>query len=316
LKHRILTPYQHATRTERIHFGAALDDLVIVPLVVCTLAIINILRVVLLILVRFLDYAFPIVLQIVRPPLFVARMLGNFIYALIYGALRFIPVSEARRKKWRELVRRGWTWLRRKMSYRAFEHAVHNAFENGMAWVFRKCRHLSPNRALLVIFCAVLWLPISLGAATAMHTMLLAHAASWPAWVQLMHPLATIIAKSKLLVLPVYPAAWPQAKRHPFVQFVFKSSKAFKGLYLVRKFGFRYRQTRLAGIAAADRLEQTAGLTSAVRWLRRAHVAKHLGMEKSTEKIRAFFAEWSVKFSAEYYEAKERQAALHQPSPP
>jgi hypothetical protein len=169
--------------------------------------------------------------------------------------------------------------------------------------------------ALLVILGAVFWLPISLGAATAIHTVLLAHAASWPAWVQLLHPLATVIAKSKLLVLPVYPAAWPQAKKHPFVQLLINSYKAIKSLYLVRKFGFRYRQARIASTASADRLERFAGLTSAVRWLRRAHVARHFGVEKSTQKFHSMLSRWAIKFSAEYYEAKERQAALHQPSP-
>ena len=40
-----------------------------------------------------------------------------------------------------------------------------------------------------------------------MHAVLFAKVTSWPAWMQLLHPLATVIAKSKLLVLPVYPAA-------------------------------------------------------------------------------------------------------------
>src|SRR6266481_2141321 len=62
----------------------------------------------------------------------------------------------------------------------------------------------------------IVWLPISFGAATAMHAVLFAKLTSWPAWMQLLHPLATVIAKSKLLVLPVYPAAWPHAKKHPF----------------------------------------------------------------------------------------------------
>jgi hypothetical protein len=189
---------------------------------------------------------------------------------------------------------------------------VHIAFESGMAWVFRKCRHLTPNTALLVILGAVLWLPISFGAATAMHAVLIAKVTSWPAWMQLLHPLATVIAKSKLLVLPVYPAAWPQAKKHPFVQLVFKSYKAIKSLYLVKKIGFRYRQVGIAGTAAVDRLERTAGLTSAVRWLRKAHVAKHFGIEKPTQELRSFYSRWSIKFSAEYYEVKERQAASHQ----
>ena len=91
-----------------------------------------------------------------------------------------------------------------------------------MAWVFRKCRHLTPSTALLVILGAVLWLPISFGAAMAMHAVLLSKVTSWPAWTQLLHPLATVIAKSKLLVLPAYPAAWPQAKKHPLVQLAIK----------------------------------------------------------------------------------------------
>ena len=70
---------------------------------------------------------------------------------------------------------------------------------------------MSPGAALLVILGAVLWLPISFGVATLLHAVLLAKATSLPAWMQLLHPIGTIIAKSKLLVLPVYPAAWPQA---------------------------------------------------------------------------------------------------------
>ena len=112
---------------------------------------------------------------------------------------------------------------------------MHSAFESGMAWVFRKCRHLTPSTALLVILGAALWFPISFGAATAMHVVLLAKVTSWPAWTQLLHPLATVIAKSKLLVLPVYPAAWPQAKKHPFVQLALKGYETIKRMYVIKR---------------------------------------------------------------------------------
>jgi hypothetical protein len=46
-----------------------------------------------------------------------------------------------------------------------------------------------------------------------------------------------------------------------------------------------------------------------VTWLRKAHVAEHFGVEKPTQKLRSFFLRWSIKFSAEYYEAKEREAS-------
>jgi hypothetical protein len=184
---------------------------------------------------------------------------------------------------------------------------VYTAFENGMAWVFRKCRHLTPNTALLVILGAVLWFPISFATATAMHMVLFAKLTSWPAWTQLLHPLATVVAKTKLLVLPVYPAAWPQAKRHPFVQFLFKSYETIRRLYVIKKAGFRYRQAETARTVAIEKLENVAGLASAIRWLRKAQVSE--GVEKPTEKLRSFFSRWSIQFSAEYYEAKERQAS-------
>jgi hypothetical protein len=78
---------------------------------------------------------------------------------------------------------------------------------------------------------------------------------------------------------------------------------------VIKKTGFRYRQAETAGVAAVERLERTAGLASAVRWLRNAHVAERFGVEKPTQKLRSFFSQWSIQFSAEYYEAKERQAA-------
>ena len=283
--------------------------MIIIPLAVVALAANKILRFILSILMRLLDYAFPLAMQLVWLPLFAAKVLGDGILAIVNGVLNFLPLSETKLRQWSETIRRNWSWLRRKISYRAFEHAVHIAFESGMAWVFRKCRHLTPNTALLVILGAVLWLPISFGAATAMHAVLFAKLTSWPAWMQLLHPLATVIAKSKLLVLPVYPAAWPQAKKHPFVQLVFKSYETIKCLYVIKKVGFRYRQAETAGVAAVERLERIAGLASAVRWLRKAHVAKHFGVEKPTQKLRSFFSRWSIQFSAEYYEAKERQAS-------
>ena len=304
-----MTHYHNPAWTEESRFRGALDDVIIIPLVLVGLAAIKTLRFILSILMRLLDYAFPLAMQIVWLPLFAARVLGNVTVAAINGALRFLPLSDTKRRQWSMSIRRSWSWLRRKISYRAFEQAVYIAFENGMAWVFRKCRHLTPNNALLVILGAVLWLPISFGAATAMHALLFAKLTSWPAWMQLLHPLATVIAKSKLLVLPVYPAAWPQAKKHPFVQLVFKGYETVKRLYLIKKIGFRYRQAEAASIAAVERLERTTGLAWVARWLREAHVTNHFGVERPTQKLRSFFSRWSIQFSAEYYEAKERQAS-------
>ena len=303
-----MTDYHNPAWTKESRFRGALDDVIIIPLVLIALVANKILRFILSILMRLLDYAFPLAMQIVWLPLFAARVLGNGIVTAIKGTLHLVPLSEMNRRRLSRSIRRNWSWLRRKISYRAFERAVHTAFESGMAWVFRKCRHLTPNTALLVILGAVLWFPISFGAATAMHAILFAKVTSWPAWMQLLHPVATVIAKSKLLVLPVYPAAWPQAKKHPIVHLAFKGYETLKRMHVIKKVGFRYRQTEIAGIAAVERLERAVGIASVVRWLRNAHVTEHFGVEKPTQKLRSFFSRWSIKFSAEYYEAKEQQA--------
>src|SRR5207249_9814468 len=80
--------------------------------------------------------------------------------------------------------------------FRSFEQALHDAFEAGMAWVFRKCRRLTPTGALLVLALAVLWLPISFGTATALHASLIAQATSLPAWMQLLDRKSTRLNSS------------------------------------------------------------------------------------------------------------------------
>jgi hypothetical protein len=304
-----MTDHPKAALVRDGRFRGGFDDVFIIPLVAVALIANKILQFILSVLIRLLDFAFPFAVKIVWLPLFAAKLLGNGIVALVIGAFQFLPLSEERRRHWRISIGRFWSWLRRRISYRAFEQAVHRAFEGGMAWVFRACRHLTPDAALLVILGAVLWLPISFAAATVMHAVLIANVASWPAWTQLLHPFATIVAKSKLLVVPVYPAAWPQAKKHWLVQLVYRVFRAIERVDVIKKIRFRYQQAEFASGAAVERLERTAGFASAVLWLRKAHVAEHLDVGKPARKLRSFFSRWSNRFSAEYYEAKERRAS-------
>jgi hypothetical protein len=314
-------------------------------------------------LIWILDFLFPILLQVFRFPLFTLRMIGDALAALLKGVVRFLPMSGDRRAAWRESVARYWAWLRQKISYRAFEEWVHHAFEAGMAWVFKKCKNLTPGTALLVLFGALLWLPISFGIATLMHMVLFAKVATWPAWTQLLHPVATIIAKSKLLVLPVYPASWPRAKEHPVMQAMFAVWRRFVDHYVVRKFAFRYEQADAAAAAVGAALGRAAGriglrglslivlngFNRSAVWVWRTVVhgltllfeglakvpllgpvmrryAEHYEAverrgapeEKFSEKVGNFYERWSIKFTAEYYEAKEREEAakaVQQPAP-
>jgi hypothetical protein len=330
-------------------FRAGIEDAIILPLVVAASTAKHLAGAVLSLLVRILDYAFVLAINLTRFPLFVVKALGDGVIAAVQGFVSCLPVSEENRRNWHELIGRKWARIRQAISYKAFEEAVHRAFERGMGWVFGKCRNLAPRTALYVIAGAVLWLPISFGSATAVHTLLLANAAVLPPWMQLLHPFATLIAKSKLLVLPVYPAAWPQAKKHPFIQMIAKGYRDFESLFLIQKMEHRYRQTEHAfdrtartmeSMAAVVGLYEAAGrlkngftgiarrsakafratTTGALRhfsqaWLIGPVVRRFLSElerveqqhEKASEKLRGAFARWSIKFSAEYYEAKAKE---------
>jgi hypothetical protein len=256
---------EHLPTTTRGGVGLGVDDVVIFPLVLLALVTKKLLQATLSILIHVLDYAFPILLQMMRFPLFTLRIIGDTLVALVDRFIRYLPISIASREAVRELLKRHWSWLRQKVSYRTFEEALHRSFEAGMRWIFITCRGLTPGGALLVIIGAVLWLPLSLIAATAMHAALIVQAAALPAWMQLLHPVATFIAKSKLLVLPTYPAAWPQAKRHRFVQSLIQFHFHIARLPLIQKMGYRYRQGEYVAAVTANCLRRVAsflGLTS------------------------------------------------------
>ena len=71
-----VTRYHHPPWTEDGRFRAGLDDVIIIPLVFVTLAASKILRFIFLILMRLLDYAFPLAMQLVWLPLFAAMFLA------------------------------------------------------------------------------------------------------------------------------------------------------------------------------------------------------------------------------------------------
>jgi hypothetical protein len=304
-------------------FGVGVEDIVILPLVAIAVIVKVVLRALLTILIDIIDWLFPILLQVMRFPLFTIRIIGDGIAALLKGVMRFLPIGDMRRQAWQGFISRNWAWCRQSLSYRAFEEWLHHAFEDGMAWVFRKCRSLTPPAALLVIIGAALWLPISFGVATLMHAVLLAKAASLPSWMQLLHPVATVIAKSKLLVLPAYPAAWPQAKRHPVVQAMITFWRHLTTLYLMRKIGYRYRQTESAigrglralaagTVAVLSALPLSSGIVR--RYKEHGEEVSRQPSAPFSDKVTGFFARWSIKFSPEYYEAKEREAKQQSPA--
>ena len=134
-----MTEKQHGNAPETApgRFDTGFDDAIIVPLVFVALAANKLFRTLLSALVQILDYAFPILLQVLRFPLFTLRIIGDGVVALLRGIVDVLPVSEAGRDAWRASVARHWAWLRRTLSYKAFEEALHHAFEGGLAWVFR-----------------------------------------------------------------------------------------------------------------------------------------------------------------------------------
>ena len=128
-----MSDHRNPAWTEESRFRGNLDDVIIVPFVVVALAANKMLRFILSILMRLLDYAFPVAMEIVWLPLIAASVIGNVTVTAMSGALRLIPLSETSRRRWSRSIRRNWSRLRRKISYQTFERAVHSAFENGMA---------------------------------------------------------------------------------------------------------------------------------------------------------------------------------------
>jgi len=63
-----MTDYHNPAWTKESRFRGSLDDVIIIPLVVVALAANKILRFILSILMRLLDYAFPLAMQIVWLP--------------------------------------------------------------------------------------------------------------------------------------------------------------------------------------------------------------------------------------------------------
>src|ERR1700737_4807425 len=68
-------------------YRAGVEDAVIIPLVAAALRAKAILRGVLSILMRILDLSFPLLMQLIRFPLFTLRVLGDGIIAAVQGML-------------------------------------------------------------------------------------------------------------------------------------------------------------------------------------------------------------------------------------
>src|SRR5262245_60154945 len=220
--------------------------MIILPLVLIAFLARTLCQAALFIVLFASNLVFALFLRVLTSPLLVAVGAGDGIAWLIKRLAGPPPLSGAERDDWHRLVDRRWSGLRRRMSHKALATTAQSLLQGGLAWFFQKCGALTPRAALLVIAGVMLWLPLSAAISIAMHGVLLAHAASLPAWMQLLHPVATVIAKSKLLVLPAYPAAWPQARKHAWVQAAFRCLDRVAAHDAMRKTAHRYRQTRQA----------------------------------------------------------------------
>ena len=227
-------------------FRIGIDDTIILPLVLIVFLANTLYQAAFFIVAFASGFVFALFLRMLTSSLLVAATAGDGIAWLIKRVADLAPLPEARREVWRDLVNQRWSRQRRRLSHKAITTMVQSILRRGVAWVFRRCGALSPRGALLVIVSVILWLPLSVALSVGMHAVLLAHAASLPTWVQLLHPIATVIAKSKLLVLPAYPAAWPQAKKHAWVQAAFGCVHRMAELDSMRKTMHRYHQTKQA----------------------------------------------------------------------
>jgi hypothetical protein len=222
-----------------------MDDAIIMPLVLIVFLATALCQAALFIVIAASEFVFALVLRMLTLPLLVAARTGDGLAWLIKRCAGG-PLSSAKRERWHDRLGRRWSALRERMSHEAIGMTVQRALQAAVAWLLQECRALSPRAAVLVIAGVTLWLPLSAAISIAMHAVLLAHADSMPSWMQLLHPVATVIAKSKLLVLPAYPAAWPQAKKHKWAQAALRWLRRIAALETIRKTKHRYQQTKQA----------------------------------------------------------------------
>jgi hypothetical protein len=250
------------TRAEQSPFRTGIDDTIILPVVLVALLARTLYRAARLIVPLAFDFVSALFLRLLTFPLLVAATAGDGMAWLIKRRADVPSLPGAKRDASRDLGGRRWSRLRQRITHRTVADAVQSQLREAISWSFRKCGALSPQAALLVIASAILWLPLSAAISIAIHVVLIAKAASLPAWMQLLHLVATIIAKSKILVLPVYPAAWPRAKEHAWVQAALRCMHRIAALNFIRKAGDRYRQAEKGLAQAGDGLRRAASRTS------------------------------------------------------
>jgi hypothetical protein len=233
-----------ATQDHRWRIG--IDDAIILPMVLSAFLATTLYQAAVFVMPVLSALVSTLFSRVIACPWLVAVAAGDGI-AWMLKWLSNLPLRpRARGEEWRNLVDRRWSRLRQRMSYEAIAMRARNVLRRGTDRAFQRCGALSPRAALFVIASVMLWLPLSAAISIGIHTILLTNAASLPAWIQLLHPVATVIAKSKLLVLPAYLAAWPQAKKHAWVQAAFRWAHRIAELDCMRKAAHRYRQTKQA----------------------------------------------------------------------
>jgi hypothetical protein len=247
----------------RDQFRIGVDDAIILPLVAIALLTSTLFQAAFFFLALASTFVFTLLRQMLTGLLLVAATAGDAMAWSIKRLTNHLPqLSGARRKAICDFVDRGWPWLRQRLRQEALANTTQSVLQRGSNWVLQSFGALSPRAALLVIVAVTVWLPLSATISIAMHAALLANAASLPAWAQLLHPVATIIAKSKLLVLAVYPAAWPQAKRHVLVQAALRCVDCLAARGSLRKTAQRYQQTKQGFAQASD-----AGLRAMLKYI-------------------------------------------------
>ncbi len=236
----------------RDQFHIAVDDAIILPMVVIAFLARIAFQAACLILAVAATFAFGLLLRAMTSLLLVAATAGTAMAWLIKRLADLPQPSEVQRNALGDLVDRRCSWLRQRLSHEAIAMAAQTALHRGNAWILRSFGALSPRAAVLVIAGVMVWLPLSATISIALHAVLLANAAVLPAWTQLLHAVATIIAKSKLLVLAACPAAWPQAKKHAWVQATLRWMDHIAAFDGARKLARRYQQTKQAFTQAGD----------------------------------------------------------------
>lgn len=202
---------------------------------------------------KLLDAAFWLVTRLYRLVEAGIIQLVNRSIPLLHGIVDYLPALKPEtRWRWKKNIAAGWD--KAKVKYLAIKHRIHRWVEKKEQQVFGWGKKLPPDKAMFILIAASLFVPVSTALGFAGHFLIGKFLPLSLQWLQIL-PIS--LPKLKIFLLPLYPAAWPQAKKSALI-------KRLSASPFLRKTGYQrnvMKQQTLRALEAAGLKKPTPHVT-------------------------------------------------------